>query len=204
MKQTDFLSLFIDNVARARLIRIFLANQSESLTIDVITTRAGVARPLISRELKRLEDIKLIKCASVTMRSVGAKKKSKKQKGWTLNGQFEYMTAISNFVRDVSPAQFDLVASTLKRIGKVSTIILSGSFVSDPSRPVDVLIAADDIQKKKLEKALRSLEQLFGREIRYAAFPVAEFRYRMTIQDRLLRDTFDFPHTILMDKGGLV
>jgi hypothetical protein len=51
-----------------------------------------------------------------------------------------------------------------------------------------------------METAMRTLEAIFGRELRYAAFPTAEFRYRMTVQDKLLRDTFDFPHRILLDR----
>ena len=203
MKQADFLSLFLDSVVRARLVRIFLANQSEALTSEIIIKRAGVARGAITREIKRLENMNLIKVTHVMVRT-DTKKKSKKEKAWILNGQFQYITTLSNFVSDVSPAQFDLIAATLKKAGKVSTIVLSGSFLNDPSRPVDILMAADELQKKGLEKALRILEQLFGREIRYAAFPVGEFRYRMTIQDKLLRDTLDYPHTVLLDKGGLL
>jgi hypothetical protein len=114
------------------------------------------------------------------------------------------MSALTTFVRDVSPAQFDLITAYLKPVGKISTVILTGSFVGDMSRPVDILLAADELQVKKLEKVLRTLEQLFGREIRYAAFSVAEFRYRMTIQDRLLRDVLDYPHTTLVDKQSVL
>jgi hypothetical protein len=204
MKHVDFLSLFLDNAARARLLRIFLFNQIEPHTLNTIVRRAGVTRATVVREIKLLESIKLIKGTIITVKFPDTKRKSKKERAWLLNPQFEYIHAITNFVQDVSPAQFDLVASTLKKTGKVSTIILSGSFLNDPARPVDVLMAVDDLQKRVLDKALRSLEQLFGREIRYAAFPVSEFRYRMTIQDRLLRDTLDFPHTILMDKSSLL
>ena len=204
MKQTDFLTAFVGDAARARLVRIFLFNQQESFTVEVMARRSGVAQGAVLRELKALEEMKLAKGMIILQKFPGTRKKPKKVRGWTLNQQFRYLTPLSQFVHDVSPAQFDLIESTLRKAGKISTIILSGTFVNDSTRPVDIVLAVDDVQKQSLERALRTLEQLFGREIRYAAFPVAEFRYRMTIQDRLLRDTLDFPHTVLMDKQHLI
>ena len=76
--------------------------------------------------------------------------------------------------------------------------------MGDPSRPADLLVAADALNEGRLETAVRALEREFGREIRYAAFSAPEFRYRMTIQDKLLRDTLDFPHLVLLDKTRLL
>ena len=42
-----------------------------------------------------------------------------------------------------------------------------------------------------------------GREIRYASFETEDFRYRLGAYDRLLRDVFDYPHSLLIDKIGL-
>ena len=48
-----------------------------------------------------------------------------------------------------------------------------------------------------------SLEAELGREIRYASFATEDFRYRTGVYDRLLRDVFDYPHRLLIDKIGL-
>ena len=157
MKHTDFLSIFLSNIARARLVRIFLFNQHDALSLSSVTTRAGVARGLVSREIKYLEGIKLIKSTTVTTKRAGKKRTSKKEKAWMLDASFQYLDALATFVHEVSPAQFELITSTLKKTGKVASIILTGSFVNDSSRPVDIVLAIDEINKKALEKALRSL-----------------------------------------------
>ena len=66
------------------------------------------------------------------------------------------------------------------------------------------LLAADGLNEGRLERAIRTLEPEFGREIRYAAFSTTEFRYRLTVQDRLIRDTLDYPHLVLLDKTRLL
>jgi len=51
---------------------------------------------------------------------------------------------------------------------------------------------------------VRTLEPKFGREIRYTILSTPEFRYRLTVQDRLLRDVLDFPHRILINRAGIL
>ncbi len=100
--------------------------------------------------------------------------------------------------------RYENVLDALKRGGKLSAVVLSGSFIGDESRPADIVVAADSVNERKLEGAIRTLENVFGRELRYAAFSTPEFRYRLTVQDRLLRDTLDYPHLVLLDRSQML
>jgi hypothetical protein len=99
---------------------------------------------------------------------------------------------------------YDEIVPALKSAGKLSTVVLSGSFMGDESRPADLLVAADRLNERRLDKAVQGLEPVFGTEIRYAAFSIPEFRYRITVSDKLIRDTLDFPHLVLLDRSGLL
>lgn len=123
---------------------------------------------------------------------------------WTLNTEFAHMRSLSAFVHEISPVKHEKIVTALKRSGRIAAVILSGSFMGDPSRPADLIVAADVFNERRMEKAVRELEPMFGREIRYAAFSTPEFRYRLTIQDRLLRDTLDYPHLVLLDRTRLL
>ena len=119
---------------------------------------------------------------------------------WFLDPHFPYLHALSAFVKAVSPVEHAEILETLKRSGKLSAVILSGCFVGDVTRPTDILIAGEQVSERRLEAAMKALEPAFGRELRYAAFSTPEFRYRLTVQDRLIRDTLDFPHVVLLDR----
>jgi hypothetical protein len=108
------------------------------------------------------------------------------------------------FIHEVAPIQYDDIVDGLKRSGRLATIILSGTFMGDPSRPADLLVAADVLDDRKLETAVRRLEPAYGREIRYASFSTHEFQYRLTVQDRLIRDTLEYPHIVLFDRMRLI
>jgi hypothetical protein len=212
MKETkqDFLSIVMGNPARARLLRVFIFNPEESLTIEQAGKRAGVTVQNAKREIALLERNEIIKKAKgVHFRPLNGKATRSTKRGrttaeqaWSLNTEHRHVGALTLFVGEVSPVKHDSIVSVLKRTGRLSTIILSGSFMGDPTRPADLLVAADAYDERRLELAIRGLEPAFGREIRYAAFLTPEFRYRITIQDRLIRDTLDYPHEVIFDRAG--
>jgi hypothetical protein len=205
--QKDFLGSFIGNVNRARLLRVFLFNRTEQFTPGSAAKRAGISLAAAGKEIKALEKLGVIKKGRFAITLVNGKPmrtNRQKQQTWIINPECRHLRALTAFVHEVSPAQYDVVVGALRRSGKLATVILSGVFMGDPSRPADILLAGDALNEHRLEDAVKKLEPLFGRELRYAAFSTPEFRYRLTVQDRLVRDTLDYPHLVLLDRGGIL
>ncbi len=205
----DFLPEFLGNKNRARILRVFVFNANDIMTIADIAKRSGVSPKAALKEVKSLVKLGAVKpsrAVSITLanKSKRTVKGNAKVAAWTANNEFKHLRAISSFIHEVSPVRYDNIVGALKRGGRISAVILSGTFMGDDTRPADILIASDSINERRLEAAVRSLEPAFGREIRYAAFSTPEFRYRITVQDRLIRDTLDFPHVVLLDKTRLL
>lgn len=205
----DFLASLIGSKDRAQLLRVFIFNPAEALTLPALAKRAGISGASAAREIKIIERLGIVKkgksfaisLANGTKRMVQGKQK---EDMWTINKDFKHALGLSAFVHETSPVKFDNIVGALRSGGKISAVILSGSFMGDPTRPADIIVAADPLHERKLESAIRQLEPQFGREIRFAAFSTPEFRYRLTIQDRLIRDTLDFPHLVLLDRTRLL
>jgi len=67
----------------------------------------------------------------------------------------------------------------------------------------DALIFADmpaDATMSYEGTAVADIEANFGRELRFATFTTEDFAFRVDVKDRLLRDVFDYPHEIIVDK----
>jgi hypothetical protein len=47
---------------------------------------------------------------------------------------------------------------------------------------------------------MRRLESEIGRELRYTMLVSEDFLYRLNMNDKLVRDTFDYPHRIVFDR----
>ncbi|OGG45614.1 hypothetical protein A2673_00045 [Candidatus Kaiserbacteria bacterium RIFCSPHIGHO2_01_FULL_50_13] len=204
----DFLSTLIDNSARAKLLRVFLFNDTKAFGLKDVAKSASVTPKIAQKEIDALFNMGVIKRGQVSImlangtgRTVQGKQK---EPAWTVNPTFKHMQALSKFVHEVAPAPYRKVVTALREAGRLSAIVLSGYFMGDPSRPIDLLVAADSVKEDRLEQAVKGLELVFGREIRYAVFSTPEFRYRLTIQDRLIRDTLDYPHLALLDRTNLL
>jgi hypothetical protein len=192
-----------DEIARMCLKSLFTAHAFTFA--EPFTLRFDLLASVI-KSLVKLGMVKQSRSVSITLANKSKRKVkgSAKVNAWAVNSDFKHMRAISSFIHEVSPVHYDNIVGALKRGGRISAVVLSGAFMGDDSRPADILIASDSINERRLERAVRSLEPAFGREIRYAAFSTPEFRYRITVQDRLIRDTLDFPHVVLLDKTRLL
>ncbi len=195
-------------------LRAFIFNQFEPLTLAQAAKRSGISPRTTAREIRALEALDIIRRSKGVPAPKSAWKVSKKrskvsaarrsESAWILDPDFKYSRALSMFVHEVSPVRYARIVEALKRTGKITVVVVSGTFMGDPSRPADLLIAGDGLNEARLEAAVKTLEPHFGREIRYASFSTSEFSYRLTIQDRLIRDTLDYPHLVLLDRTKLL
>lgn len=203
---SDFLSQLFGNASRARLLRVFVFSPNEPFTAGAAAKRSGVPMNVALKEIAELEKMGVIQKKKVTITFAGNKKETGKQKEftWSFDEDFKYARALSVFIHEIAPIQHSSIIDSLKGSGKLAVVILSGTFTGDSSRPADLIVVAEPLNEKRLEQAIRAIEPQLGREIRYAAFSTPEFRYRLTIQDRLIRDTIDYPHLVLLDKERLL
>jgi hypothetical protein len=205
----DFLSKLVGSPARSQTLRVFMFNPGEPFTVAALAKRAGISRPAAEREVKAMEHLGIVKKGrqmSITLANGTKRVVSGKQHvpTWVVDAEFKHLRALSSFVHEVSPIKYESIVGALRRTGKLSAVILSGNFIGDETRPADLIVALDSLNERRLETAIKGLEPTIGREIRYAAFSTPEFRYRLTIQDRLMRDTLDYPHLVLLDKTRLL
>ncbi len=49
-----------------------------------------------------------------------------------------------------------------------------------------------------IQKTISVLESELGRELSYAIFDTNDFKYRVSMYDKLIRDVFDYPHERLI------
>lgn len=200
MQKADFLTQLIDTT-RAKTLRLFALHDKEEFAIGEIAKRVGASVPVAAKEIGALIEMGVVK------ETLGEGKNERVRKAgarYAFNEKFRYANSLSTFIHDVSPEKFNDVEKALKGIGRLNAIVLSGVFIGDTRRPADLIIVGDFVNDKRLEKAVKSFEPKYGREIRYAVFSTPEFRYRLTIHDKLVRDTLDYPHRVLLNKNNLI
>ena len=163
----------------------------------------------VQREVALFERIGLIKrkffFKEVEQERTGRKKIVKKRvQGWILNDVFIYLEPLQLFLLKTATLENDYILRKLRSAGKLKVVIVAGLFIQDWDSRVDLLVVGDGLKKSKLEGAIKDIEAEVGMELRYAVFSTKDFKYRLGMRDRLMRDILDYPHRKLINRLNIL
>lgn len=192
-----------ESVPKARILRLFLRNPEDRFQFSEIVGRSRV-RPRTARaQLNKLIRLGLVHSASAQLPAVekrGRKTKIKKAPVYFVNMDFDCLKELRELIAKSSVAPRHILLRQIKGIGKVKLVVLSGIFINNENARIDLLIVGDDIQKRKLDVFLANTESDIGKPIQHTIMDTEEFRYRMDMYDRFLRDILEYPHEKLINK----
>jgi len=197
-------SLF-GNSARVRVMKLFLFNPEELLEKSEIIKKTKVSSVKIQKELKDLSAIGLLKKRIFIKSSQTKSGKTKKQKvqGFALNPAFKYLNNLKNLIINNEPFNHNEIIKKMNKIGKIKLIIVSGLFIQDEDSRIDLFVVGDDLKDRIAKTVIAKMESEIGKELRYTFFTTTDFKYRYGVCDRLVRDVFDYPHQVVVDRIGL-
>lgn len=188
--------------ARVKIMRLFLFHEHEPFDVDAIAKRCRVAKPTTRKEVNMLHKTRFLSKKTFTkeVSSRGDKVKKKKVSGWILNKKFPLVRSFKKLLLDPDFIPTEELPQRFKGSGHIKMIVLSGLFMNDHDRKLDLLLVGNRMDKNKVDRAVKVLESELGKELRYALFDEEEFKYRLDMYDKLLRDVFDYSHEKLVDK----
>jgi hypothetical protein len=120
-----------------------------------------------------------------------------------MNTQFPYLQPLQNFLINTEPLQAKELIRRISKLGSIKVIIIAGVFIQDPESRADILIVGDGVKKSAMDNVMSDLEAEIGKELRYAYFTTEDFKYRLSMFDKLTRDILDFPHKKILNKLGI-
>ncbi|HET9641738.1 MAG TPA: hypothetical protein VFP46_02735 [Candidatus Paceibacterota bacterium] len=188
----EMLAKVFGSASRLKTLRLFIFNRDSAFTAAEVAERTKQTREQARKEIAEL-------LAAGLLRKRGTTTPTRYQ----VNPKFEHLTAFDTFIRETTSVGNDKIVARLRKSGTLRLVVLSGHFTGILEPQVDLLVVGDNLDERTLAHSVHGLEAELGREIRYASFAAADFKYRRGVYDRLLRDVFDYPHRILIDKIGL-
>jgi hypothetical protein len=203
----ETLALLLGGQARVKLMRLFLFNKENVYSLLQASSHAKVSEKESKREIAVLEKADLIKSKSiVTTRQIKRGSKmievKKKEIGWFLNVDFVYLSQLQALLTGSKLLKDEEIMKKLARAGKMKLVIVAGVFIQDWTSRVDMFIVGDNIKKGTLDNVIRGIEAEIGKELVYSFFDTADFKYRLSMCDKLVRDVLDYPHQKIHDKLG--
>mgnify|MGYP001572788160 FL=1 len=206
------LQTLFESLAKIRLLRLFLQNPERDFTLQDIEQLTQIKRGSFLRDLHKLIKAGLVKEKPGIVREEKKEntrtKKKQKHRGqkpkkilfYSVNAEFPVFSELYDLIIKSSTASRKKLLEHIKRLGKIRLAILSGIFLNDETSRLDLMIVGDDIKKRSLERFLAATESELGKTLRYTIMDTDEFRYRMNMYDRFLRDLLERNHEKLINK----
>lgn len=189
----DTLEKIFGGAHRVKLMRLFLFNPTLYFeTVDVVD-RSKIDSSRARRELNFLAKVSLIKRSTRGNKTV-----------WYLNDKFQYLQEFQRLLLETSLNNTRPILKKISKIGKLKLVIFSGIFKELEEARIDILVVAEDSKKSTADTVMATIEADIGKEIRFVVLNTEDFKYRLGIGDRLIRDVLDYPHEVVLDRLGLL
>jgi hypothetical protein len=204
----EILAKLFGSAEKVKMMKLFLFNPDQTFDNTDISERTKITSVALRRELTLLSKINFIKKKSFSKeieKKSGGKLKSTKKKvdGWVLDRSFPFLSPLQNLLIDNGSLDSSEIVEKLKKVGNLKLVIVAGVFIQDLNSRADILIVGDGLNELSLERSIKNLEAEVGKELRYVVFETADFKYRLGIYDKLLRDILDYSHRKLINKIGV-
>jgi len=189
----DALSKLFGSETKVKIMRLFLANPEHVFDIKEIATRVKADSSKVRREMGNIEKMGLVR-----------HRQKNNRHGFIIDPQFTYLEPLKNFLINLEPLQPKELVRKVNRLGNIKLVIVSGVFIHDLESRADLLVVGDGIKKGAMENTIKTLESELGRELRYAYFTTEDFKYRLSMFDKLVRDILDYPHKKVVNRLGVL
>lgn len=184
----ESLGKLFGSLAKVKVMKLFLFNDDAVFDKKEVAKRAKISQHSITRELNLLVKSGLLK---------------KKKTGFFLDKSFPFLNALKDLLMHSAPMQNKEISKRLSGVGKIKAVVVSGVFIQNPESRLDILVVGDDISPNRLKTVIGNMESEIGRELRFALLETSDFKYRQGVCDRLVRDVFEYPHKVVVDKVGI-
>ncbi len=202
----NLLEKLFESVSKVRVLRLFMQNPEHIFTFPELVKRANLNSQVAKKELQKLIKISLVELKIVRIKPERVLKKgkktvqAKKTKAYCVNPEFGLIDELHNLVTKSSVTSRSKLSQRIKKIGNVKLAIIAGIFLNKNDTRADLLLVCDNIKKGMLENFLHQTESELGKHLRYTVMDTKEFKYRLDMYDRFLRDVLEYPHEKLINR----
>lgn len=142
----------------------------------------------VRRELLNLEQIGMIQSNARDL-----KKYYRVNKDFLLYEEFRSLVIKSRLTLEKE------FVTSIRTVGTIVYLALTGYFVNDPTAQVDLLIVGS-LQRKKLDVLLEKFKEQFGRQLRFTIMTPDEFQYRKDVTDKFLYEILNGKKVMVINK----
>ncbi|MBI5467414.1 MAG: hypothetical protein HY975_04360 [Candidatus Kerfeldbacteria bacterium] len=173
---------------RAKVLRLLLTNPEKSYFVREISRKIHEHMNSVRRELQFLASVELIQ-------SNGDGQK----RFYRANIESPIFPELKALIFKAQVMEEQALLSAIQGSGRIHLLVLTGFFIGQENAQTDILIVGS-VNRKRLERMMKSFQEHFDREIHYTVMTREEFEYRHALTDRFLYGILSGPIITVIDK----
>ena len=186
---------------RVKILKLFLLHPQNKFYIRQLARDQKLQLNSVRRELENMEKFGILTSSS-SNREETAQSGGQEKKYYQANLEFVLFDEIKALIVKAQILYEKDFIVKLQSAGRVKLLVLTGLFVNNQNSLIDLLIVGK-LNKVKLAKLIRELENELGKEINYTLFNSREFKYRRDITDIFLYGILESKKMVVIDEIGL-
>lgn len=187
---------------RIKLLNLFLNNPEKSFYVREITRIIDEQVNSVRRELKNLEDVKVVKSTTEDRKLF-----------YGINQRFKFYIPLRAIFAGTEITENGSVKlespdnNWQEKIAKIKqyigVLVISGVLVEGSDSNIDMILVGDN-SKHQLSAWASLIEKQEGRELNYVILSMEDFYYRFTTKDTFIGEIFKNKHQVIVDKEGIL
>ena len=178
---------------KLKLIKFFLNNRGEWFPIAELSERTKISTIELRKELKQALKYGVVE-----------EQKQDKVLHYKIC-EIAEIKVLEDVIFDLGDTFFATLGEKIQTIGEVHLCVLQGVFLQREHDRVDLFLVVDDLDDKKFERLLESVESELGAELRYSVLSLKDFEYRKNMFDKFVWGILEDPRTkVLVDKSSVI
>ncbi|MFH0805101.1 MAG: hypothetical protein V1916_02810 [Patescibacteria group bacterium] len=173
---------------RVKLLRIFMSNPDRDYFVRELTRKIKERINSVRRELENLETIGL-----VVSHEANQKKFYRVSASYILFNELRALILKSQLTIEQN------LARSIRQIGQLSYLALTGIFTGEPEIQTDILIVGK-VNRAKLKRMVERFSKDFDKKVRYTVMTKQEFEYRNDLTDKFLYSILEHRKIVITDK----
>lgn len=188
---------------RTNLLRLFFNNPKQPYYLRELSRKLKVQLNSIRREMENLEQIGIIKSVNLAdekeIKDLDKSKNKGIKKYFLVDTDFILYPELKALLLKAQLLLERKFVDQIEKILQVKFFVLTGIFVGTENFVTDMLLVGK-INRKKIEKLIKTFEKDLGKNINYTVMTEQEFKYRKDITDKFLYDILEGRKIIIIDK----
>lgn len=182
----NLLNNILESKLKTKIVAFFLANPERSFFLGELQKRLG------SNSLTPHLNALIKKDLLITFSKRG-------KKYYIVNKRNPFLHQLRLSVSKNFRKYEDELTRNMKKISGLKVGVLTGLFCAEPGLSCDILLVGK-ISPLSIEGFVNGAEKIMGQELNYAVFDVKEYEHRKSMFDRFMKDIFENPHLMVVNK----